>query len=178
MLVDVRSRSITISVRVFRERGALLSRLAHDVELRLDRFEAMESLDSVEVRFDPGSLVVVGALSEGVVDPSILKASDRSEIERNLRDQVLKTRTYPQGLFSGSFQLDGESVHLSGVLELAGERHEVAWELTRRGDRFTGSLVLEPSRWGIAPYRALLGALKLQDRVEVRMEVAADPAPS
>jgi hypothetical protein len=177
MLVDMRSRSITIRVRAFRERSALLSRLAHDVELILDRFVVEESEGKVEVEFEPGSLVVQGALSEGVVDPSILKASDRLEIERNLRE-MLKTRTYPRGLFAGSFRQEGDSVVLKGALELLGERRDVAWELTRRGDHFVGSLVLEPSRWGIAPYRALLGALKLQDRVEVRMEVAADLASS
>jgi hypothetical protein len=30
---------------------------------------------------------------------------------------------------------------------------------------------LVPSRWGIAPYRALAGALKLQDRVIVRLSL-------
>src|SRR5690606_40678186 len=140
--------------RVFRERGALLSRLAHDVELRLARFEVVESENSVRVEFEPDALVVEGALTNGVVDPSTLSAADRSEIERNLR-QALKTDVYPQGSFIGTFQQKDDVVLVEGSLTLLGEQRHVTWTLAPRGDQVVGNLTLEPTRSRIARYRAL-----------------------
>ena len=39
----------------------------------------------------------------------------------------------------------------------------------------TGSAVIVQSRWGIRPYTAFLGALKLRDEVEVEFDVDLTP---
>jgi hypothetical protein len=43
-----------------------------------------------------------------------------------------------------------------------------------RGERLTGELEIVPSHWGIKPYRALGGTLKVQDRIRVAIQAAAD----
>lgn len=164
-------REVRVSVRVFREPGALLARMAHDVELFVERITARESGGRVDVTFDPASLRVTGALVAGRVDPSLLDPPQRQEIERNMRTQVLRTDKFPRGSFEGEFEADKTPVRVRGTLELCGKRQPVTFELAREGDAHVGELTIAPSRWGIAPYRALLGALKLQDKAVIRIEV-------
>ena len=166
-------REVRVSVRVFREPGALLARMAHDVELVVERITARESEGRVDVTFDAASLRVTGALVAGRVDPALLDPSQRQEIERNVQRQVLKTDTFPRGRFEGEFEADKTPVPVRGTLELCGKRQPVSFELAREGDAHVGELTIAPSRWGIAPYRALLGALKLQDKAVIRVEVKA-----
>jgi polyisoprenoid-binding protein YceI len=164
-----------VSVRVFREPGALLARMAHDVEFLVERISVRETDSRVDVTFEPASLRVTGALVEGKVDPTLLDASDRAEIERNLRAQVLKTDKFPRGRFEGEFDATRVPSPVRGTLELLGKRQPISFELTRQGDSFVGELTIAPSRWGIAPYRALLGALKLRDTAILCIEVKASP---
>jgi len=161
-----------IFVRAYRRRGKLLSRFAHDVELTLTDFEIRVSDGHVNVDFAPASLKVHGALVDGRVDASLLDAAKCAEIERNARRDVLRTERYSGGRFSGRFERNGDRVTVEGSLELLGTSREVQFNLERHGSKFVGTLALEPSRWKIAPYRALLGALELQDRVDVMVEVA------
>ncbi|HEU5076046.1 MAG TPA: YceI family protein, partial [Polyangiaceae bacterium] len=151
----------------------LLARMAHDVELVLERTTARVSDTRVEVAFEPGSLRVTGALVDGAVDPALLDASQRQEIERNVRNQVLKTSSFPRASFEGDFDATATPVTVRGTLELLGRRQPISFELAREGDAHVGELTIVPSRWGIAPYRALLGALKLRDTAAIRIEVAA-----
>jgi len=152
--------------------------MAHDVELSLTRVTATQNERRVDVTFEPSSLSVTGALANGVVDRALLDPSQRQEIERNVRSQVLKTDTFPRGRFEGEFDATQSPVPVRGTLELLGKRQPVSFELARQGDSFVGALTITPSRWGIAPYRALLGALKLQDTAVIRIEVQADAAAS
>lgn len=148
--------------------------MAHDVELVLERTTARLVDTRVEVAFEPASLRVTGALVDGAVDPDLLDASQRQEIERNVRNQVLKTSRFPRGSFQGDFDATATPVTVRGTLELMGERQPISFELARDGDTHVGELTIVPSRWGIAPYRALLGALKLRDTAVIRIEVKAE----
>jgi len=158
-------------VRVFREPGALLARMAHDVEFVVERLTLRETENRVDVAFEPASLRVTGALVHGKVDRTLFDASQRAEIERNVRAQVLKTDQFPRARFEGEFDATKVPITVGGTLELLGKRQPVSFELAHQGDSFAGELTIAPSRWGIAPYRALLGALKLRDSVTIRIEV-------
>jgi len=163
---------------VFREPGALLARMAHDVELAVEQLRVREAENhQLEVDIDAASLTVTGALADGVVDPTRLDASQRAEIEKNVRTQVLKTDRFPRARFEGEFDPSRTPVPVRGTLELVGKRQPIALELSRHGEWFVGTVTLTPSRWGIQPYRALLGALKLRDTALVRVEVEATDSP-
>lgn len=171
----VTEREVRVSVRVFREPGALLARMAHDVELVLERITARVEQGRVEVVFEPASLRVTGALVDGRLAPELLDASQRREIERNAQSHVLKTDRFPRGSFEGEFDTGPTSVSVRGTLELLGKRQPISFELLRQDEAHVGELTIAPSRWGVAPYRALLGALKLQDKALIRIEVLAAP---
>ena len=64
-----------------------------------------------------------------------------------------------------------EGRRLEGELELAGQRHPISFKLLGDEDgRLTGSATVKQSDWGMKPYSALFGTLKVADEVEVAFE--------
>ena len=71
-------------------------------------------------------------------------------------------------------ELEPELVRVEGELELCGKRRPIAFELAAGGDgRLTGTAVVRQSEWGMKPYSALFGTLKVADDVEVTVETDA-----
>jgi hypothetical protein len=64
-----------------------------------------------------------------------------------------------------------EGGRVEGELELAGERHPISFEFAAvEGGRFGGSATVKQSDWGMKPYTALFGTLKVADEVDVAFE--------
>ena len=59
---------------------------------------------------------------------------------------------------------------MSGDLELVGTTKPVSFELTESDGALTGSTTLKQSDWGIKPFSAMFGALKVNDEVKVVVE--------
>ena len=60
---------------------------------------------------------------------------------------------------------------VNGELELAGQRHPIAFELSAGADgRLSGAATVKQSDWGIKPYSALFGTLKVVDEVTVEVD--------
>ncbi len=68
-----------VSVRTFAE--GLLSRLAHDLELRATPSSATFDGQRATLRFRVGDIAVQGVLKHGRVDSNVLSASDLKDIE-------------------------------------------------------------------------------------------------
>src|SRR5262249_31938193 len=93
---------------------------------------------------------------------------DRAKIERTMADDVLELRRHPVATFEGS--IDRATMRVVGKLSLHGRTVELpAFVVRDDGSQLAMEVAFAPSRWGIAPYRALAGALKLQDRVVVKL---------
>lgn len=154
-------------VHVFTFKDGLLARLAHDLQIRATDWEIAVDGDAVRGRFGLAGLRVDGAVERGRVADGVLSTADRAKIERTMADDVLLMRRHPDATFAGV--LDRETRRVTGKLTLHGRAIEIGPLVLREdGDRIVGEVTLVPSKWGIAPYRALAGALKLQDRVIVR----------
>ena len=59
---------------------------------------------------------------------------------------------------------------VSGDLELGGKTKPVSFDLSETDGVLTGSAAVKQSDWGIKPYSALFGALKVNDEVKVVVE--------
>ena len=153
-------------IQVFTFKRGLLSRVAHDLRLTPERFEVRTDGERVEGRFWPESLRVEGALKGGEIDPGALSESDKAEIERNVREKILRTDRYPEACFTGS----AADHHVRGELELVGETQPIEFDVHEQDGKLSGEVELVPTRWGIKPFKALMGAIQLQDRVLVRFE--------
>ena len=68
-------------------------------------------------------------------------------------------------------QLDGDTLAVAGDLTLLGTTRPLAFELALVDGRVTGAAVVKQTEWGMKPYTALFGTLKVAD--EVRVEIDA-----
>ncbi len=166
--------SAPAAIRVFTFKEGLLSRIAHDLQLSLGDFALELSAGGIKGSCQMDTLRVQGAVVRGRLDPSVLSAGDRSKIERSMREEVLRSARFPTARLEARLTDLGQGrFHVAGELELAGRSARLEAEL-RAGERITGRFPLQPSRWGIKPFRALGGALKIEDRVEVEVNLPAD----
>jgi polyisoprenoid-binding protein YceI len=124
---------------------------------------------TVELTADARSLRV----REGTGGIQTLDDDDKAGIEKTIDDEVL-TGT-PIAFTSTSFEPggpEGGPARVTGELELAGERRPISFELTAADGRLTGTAILRQSDWGMKPYSALFGTLKVADEVEVAIDAA------
>jgi polyisoprenoid-binding protein YceI len=130
---------------------------------------------AIAARFDLGSLTV----REGHGGARTLTDKDRREIERNAR-VTLDLDNYPTVTFeSAGAGVGAGDRMISGTLTLHGTAGQVDVQVHETGPgRYRGSTVVTQSAYGIKPYSAFLGALKVRDTVEVEVEVdLGDPRP-
>jgi len=65
----------------------------------------------------------------------------------------------------------GGRAKLSGELTVAGTTQPVDADLTLDDSRARATLTVVQSNWGIKPFKAFMGALKVRDAVDVVIEV-------
>ncbi len=150
----------------------LLSAVAHDLELRVTRFtlEVDDESRAVQARFEAASLVVVSAMQDGAPRPGLVSESDRHKIESNAREDVLEVGRYPEIRFaSKTVSREGDGYRIAGELTLHGRSRPVEVTTRREGDRQVAELRLDQREFGIKPYSAMLGALKIKPYVTVRL---------
>jgi polyisoprenoid-binding protein YceI len=160
-------------------RTGLGARAGHDLTIEVTRWQAEASADpadlarsSVSVEVDADSFEV--RTGTGGVKP--LTDADRAEIKKTIREKILHTGQHPAITFRstrvagtpGSFTIDGD-------LTITGRTQPVTIRGQLTDDRVQGSAAIVQSRWGIRPYTALLGALKLSDEVTVEFSIRVAP---
>jgi polyisoprenoid-binding protein YceI len=165
-------------------RDGVASRAGHDLLLALERWSGQVELDpsdlgsaSVQARLDVGSLQVL----EGTGGVAALSAGDRAEITKtSLR--LLEVDTHPEATFTSNRVLpDADGGTVEGTLTLHGRRVPVALSVVVAGPgSWQATATVLQSDFGIKPYRAFFGALRLHDavQVEVGIDVHADPQPT
>ena len=160
----------TLEVFTFKE--GLLSVVAHDLRLSLRRFTIEVDQDRVQGHFSLASLEIDGAVRGGKVESGVLSAKDLKEIRRNMDDKVLHIRKHPEVTFEGRVtSRPANRVQVDGKFHLHGRQQALGIETIVEQGRARGKITLQPSRWGIPPFKALLGAIRLQDRVEIRWDL-------
>jgi hypothetical protein len=155
----------TLTVRTKRTGAA--SKAGHDLLIEVTSWSAMLDPDA-----DPALTFTADSRSLRVLEGSggiqSLGDDDRAGIEQTIDEEVLMGTPIE---FRSSSLEDGR---VEGELELAGERHPIGFQLTAGEDgRLTTSATVRQSDWGMKPYSALFGTLKVADEVEVAVE--ADP---
>ena len=119
----------------------------------------------VTVTVELGTLRVVAGTGGAIP----LSERDKREIARTARD-LLDTDHQPRARFVS--QRLATSGRLAGRLTIRGETRPFELTVTDLGGgRYRGTGTVSQSRFGIRPYVAFLGALKVADPVEVEAEV-------
>jgi hypothetical protein len=170
----VRFDQTTAKCFVFTYKEGLLSRVGHDLKLRCDRFEVTIAPDRVDASFDAAAFSVVGALKDGRESPGALSPKDERQILENMRRDVLQPDRFPTIRFtSDEVRADARTTTVSGRLELHGVSRPVRATARRVGGELIAEIDIHTPDFGIPPFSALLGALKVKPTVKVRLAVSA-----
>lgn len=159
---------------VFTFKEGVLSAVAHDLKIRVGRGSITVGEDSVEATFDPKSLSVICARKDGRDSPGTLSGGDTKKIEGNIGKDVLHTKKHSEIRFaSTAITRDGDRATITGDLTLHGKTKSITATATKVGGRWESEVRLHQPDFGIKPYSAMLGALKVQPTVTVKLSVPA-----
>ena len=101
-----------------------------------------------------------------------LGEDDKANIQQTIDDEVLKRQRHRVPLDPRcSRPATAAGSRVEGDLTLAGATHPIAFDLAIGGDgTLSATAVVKQTDWGMKPYSALFGALKVPDDVEVVLE--------
>ena len=161
-------QNATLSVRTGRTGAA--AKAGHDLLLHVTAWEATLQVgegageSSLELDADSTSFRV----REGTGGMQALGDDDKANIEQTIDDEILRRLTI--GFHSTSIEIaaGGDLLSVQGELTLAAATRPVAFDVTVGADGSLSTAVkVKQSDWGIKPYSALFGALKVADEVEI-----------
>jgi polyisoprenoid-binding protein YceI len=158
------------TLRVKTGRHGAAAKAGHDLVIEVKSWEATLSVaddpaaSSLELSADPTSLHVV----KGEGGLQALGDDDRADIRKTIDKDVLKKKSI--AFKSSSVADGGDGLTVSGELEMGGKSKPVEFVVSGDGATVTGSATINQSDWGIKPYSALFGALKVNDDVTVEVE--------
>lgn len=164
----------TAECLIYSFKEGLLARLAHDLKLRVQRLQVRlePETPAVEAVLDTRSVEVLCFRRDGQDDPKPIGAGDRSQIEKNVHQDVLASARFPEARFvSTTVTATADGFTVRGTLTLHGRSAELTAPVRRDGRRYLATVTLRPSQFGIKPYTAALGALKVRDEVTVTLSV-------
>jgi hypothetical protein len=159
---------------IFTFKEGLFSAVAHDLKLRVDEFEVAidEPTRSVAAIFNADSLRVIAAMRDGNEDPAALSEENRHQIELNIRLDVLESRQFPDIVFvSESVDEKDKGYIVRGELALHGVTQRITFPVTRRSDALLAEVHVYQPDYGIVPYSAMMGAIRVRPTVNVRLTV-------
>ena len=148
-------------VLVFTFKEGLLSPLAHDLKVRVENVQLeIDGETSVRAVFDATSLKVAEAGN--------LPRTFYAEIERTIRNEVLQAKKHPVIRFESTQITEGEVV---GQLTLCGTQCEIRCARKDDATHLGSEARLDQRNFGIKPYTAMLGTLKVKAEVRVTVRV-------
>jgi hypothetical protein len=169
----------TVECLVFTKKEGMLSKVAHDLKIRVTDLALAWDGATLTGRFDPGSLRVVAAMVRGRESAGMLSEGDKKKIEKSIVSDVLHARKHPRIEFrSTRVAAEGEGYRIEGELSLHGVTRPITAKLGRRGARWGTRVSIHQPDYGIEPFSAMLGTLKVKPKVEVSLSVAAAAVPA
>jgi len=159
-------------VRVDLRATGVLKALAHSPTLAA----RPESLDIVSDGERIESDIEARVLASSIEPPADIAPSDRDRMRDNLLGpQVLDARRFPALVFRGRYQGSIASGTLAGRLDVRGAPRSLSMPIAvaRRGELLiaTGAWEGTLTELGVAPFKALLGAIRLEDWIRIRLDV-------
>lgn len=171
-MADFNQDSAETHVYTFKE--GLLSAVAHDLKIKVTRFSLKIEKGAVEARWDAGSLVVDSVMRDGH-EATGLGQRDFDKIAHTIADDILEARRHPEIRFQArDVSVAGERAAIRGQLTLVGRTRPLTVEARLAGGRWVAEVVLHQPDFGIKPYSAMFGTLKIKPDVKVRVSVPAD----
>ncbi len=160
--------------QIFTYKEGLFSTLAHDLLINVTSFviEITDDNGSIESTFDAGSLRVDCVIADGKKRRDILSAADMKEIDNNTFKDVLNAATFKSASFSStSVARENSSYRVNGILFLHGKNREIQFTVGKEGNCHVTEVRLHLPDFGIKPFSALFGAMKVKPDVLIQITV-------
>jgi polyisoprenoid-binding protein YceI len=163
------------TLRVRTGRQGMAQKVGHDLTLEASNWKATVTVDpeaansEVKATIEPRSLeVLTGA---GGAKP--LSDKDKKDIKKNIAGLLGNSSITFE---STSVQPKGDAgATVLGTLSIAGQSRQVSLDLAIAPNgtdaRLTGRVPIVQSNFGVKPFTAMMGALKVKDEVEVDLDV-------
>jgi polyisoprenoid-binding protein YceI len=156
----------TLTVRT--GKGGAAAVAGHNLLIKVTAWSATLTLDgapALELTADSRSFKIL----EGTGGIQTLGEDDKSNIEQTINDEVLK---------GGEIEFRSTNVEpangrltVNGELNLLGETRPLTFELVVADDgHLSGEATFKQTDWGIKPYSALFGTLKVADELKVALD--------
>lgn len=154
---------------VHTRKGGAAAKAGHDLVIEVTSWEGTLDLGdqtTIMLRADARSMRV----REGSGGMTSLGDDDKANIEQTIDDEVLKGTPIEFRSTACELSPEGDRMRVSGELELAGRRAPVTFELSLNGGHVSGSATVKQTDFGMKPYSALFGTLKVLDEVQVAVD--------
>lgn len=161
----------TLTIQTGRKGAA--SKAGHDLLIEVGSWQATLDPDAqpaLTLTADSRSCRVL----EGTGGVKGLDDDDKANIAQTIDDEVLKGRAIE--FRSNRLERRADGLSVTGELTLGDRTAPVAFELALGGGRLTGGATVKQTDFGIKPYTALFGALKVADEVRIGIDAKLDQA--
>ncbi len=161
----------TLSVHT--RRGGAAAKAGHDLVIHVNSWQG-----TLEVGADPGATTVALTadatslrVHKGTGGIQALGDEEKSSIRQTIDDEILKRADIGFRSIRVQGTVDAGVLGVEGELTLAGRQGPISFDLTIGEDGSIGATaVVTQTRWGLKPYSAMFGALKVLDDVEVVLD--------
>jgi hypothetical protein len=157
----------TLIVETARKGAA--AKAGHDLVIEVTSWDA-----EVDVAKDPAITLTADGGSLRVRDGSggvtALGDDEKAGIEQTIDDEVLRGGAIEFRSSALEPGPSGTTTIVHGELALVGTSRPISFEVRSEKGRLTGRATIKQSDWGIKPYTALFGTLKVADEVEVAID--------
>ena len=161
---------------VYSFKDGLLSKIAHDLKHRVTNFtlQVDERTRRIEADIDARSLRVECVMKDGVESDNGLSADDKKKIEQQVIDDVLNANAHPRIHFSSTdVSESADGLEIQGTLALNDHSVPVSAQGRRVNGHYEVDVTIHQPDFGIKPFSAMMGTLKIKPDVVVRMIVPA-----
>jgi len=155
------------------------AKLAHDLVLTASQWSGTLNVDadnpaasSASLKIDARSIEIVEAIGG-----KSMSDKDRKDIGKNIDDKVLQTGKYPELTFESTSVSGSEpNFNVAGNMTITGTTRPVNVALSVNGTDVTGKCTISQKDFGIKPFSAMLGAIKLRDDIDFELHLSLPSA--
>jgi polyisoprenoid-binding protein YceI len=151
------------------------AKLAHDLILSPSRWHGTMNVDadnpaasSATLSIDATSIEIL----EAVGGMKGLSDKDRKDISKNINEKVLETGRYGELKFESTSVSGSEpNFNVAGNMTIKGTSRPTNVALAVNGTQVVAKTSISQKDFGIKPFSAMMGAIKLRDDVEFELTV-------
>ena len=164
-------------VFIYTHKAGLLAAAGHEHRFKMEKFEINADFDAgtVNAKFWVESVEVAGAYRNGNrddVDMDALSDDNKEQVYGQFTGDLLDSSNFPYVTFEGTLAAAGDGFTATGQLEMRGQKKDLTFNIAKDGSNLKGEVELVPSQWGVPlPFSAMLGAMKVADKVELTFSV-------